>query len=157
MSSGRPSRARPASEASGTTSGRAQVPSSVVTTLSPSVAGRKSASPRKRATNRLAGWWKTSAGGAPRLVGPGGGGALLLDAAGAHDHDPVAEGQRLELVVGDEHRRGAGGPEDPHDLGADLEPQVVVEAGEGLVEEQDRRFGGQGPGQRHALALATGE
>ena len=81
----------------------------------------------------------------------------LLGAAVAHDHDAVGERQRLVLAVGDEE----GGDPQPllqvaHLLAQAL-AQVLVEAGEGLVEEQDLRLEHEGAGERHPLLLAAGE
>ena len=44
----------------------------------------------------------------------------LLDPPALHDDHPVADGQRLGLVVGDEDRGGAGLAEHAHELGPDL-------------------------------------
>ena len=81
----------------------------------------------------------------------------LLEPARVHHADPVRDGQRLLLVVGDEE---GGGPDvelDPPDLVAELDPHLRVERRERLVEQQHRRLDGQRPGQRHALLLAAGE
>src|SRR2546421_450822 len=59
----------------------------------------------------------------------------LGDAAVAQGRDPVGDRQRLVLVVGDQHRRGAGAAEDLLDVGADAGPQVRVQRGERLVEQ----------------------
>ena len=85
------------------------------------------------------------------------GGACLQDCPLVHDHDPVAEAQRLVLVVGDEQR---GQPEfalQPLEPGPGPLPQLGVEVGERLVEQQDRRGVDQRPGQGHPLLLAAGQ
>ena len=46
---------------------------------------------------------------------------------------------------------------DVHELELRLLAQLLVEGGEGLVEEQHLRPLGEGPRERHALALAAGE
>ena len=46
---------------------------------------------------------------------------------------------------------------EPLDLDLHVEPQVLVERREGLVEQQDRRLDRQRARQRHALLLAAGE
>ena len=85
------------------------------------------------------------------------GGADLQNRPRVHDHDPVAEAERLVLVVGDEQR---GQPELALQV---LEPgpgpfaQLGVEVGERLVEQQHRRGVDQRPGQGHPLLLAAGQ
>ena len=96
------------------------------------------------ATNRLLGAWNTSTGEACCSMRPP-----------AHHRDAVADGHRLALVVGDEHGRRGGRAQDLDHVGADLRPQVRVEAGERLVEQHQPRGRGQGPGQRDPLALAA--
>ena len=85
------------------------------------------------------------------------GGRDLLGAAVAHDDDAVGEREGLVLAVGDEE----GGDLQPllqvADLLAQALAQVLVEAGEGLVEEQDLRLEHQRAGERDALLLAAGE
>ena len=79
----------------------------------------------------------------------------LLDPAVAHDHDPVGQRERLLLVVGDVH---GGDPElalDRPDLLAQDDPDLGVERGQRLVEEEDLRLDGERPGQRDALLLAA--
>ena len=75
----------------------------------------------------------------------------------AHDGQPIAEGERLGLVVGDEH----GGEPEPTvqlvDLGAHLVAQAGVEVAERLVEQHQVRSGDEAAGQRDALLLATAE
>ena len=81
----------------------------------------------------------------------------LLQAPGVHDADPVGDGQRLLLVVGDEQRGGADLDLDPADLVAQLHAHLGVEGRERLVEEEDRRLDRQRPGEGHPLLLAAGE
>lgn len=71
--------------------------------------------------------------------------------------DSVTEGQSFTLIVSDEDGRSAGGPQHGHDLVADLDAEVLVEAGERLVEKQDGGRGGQGTGQGHPLTFASGQ
>ena len=62
---------------------------------------------------------------------------ILLDPPGVHHRNPVGDRQRLVLVVGDEHR---GDPEallDLADVLAHADPQLGVEVGQRLVEEED--------------------
>ena len=81
----------------------------------------------------------------------------LLEAAGVHHPDPVGDGERLLLVVGDEEGGGADLELDPADLVAQLGADLGVEGRQRLVEQQHGRLDGQGPGQRHALLLAAGQ
>ena len=94
-----------------------------------------------------------------------GGGALvdvlgrvvLLDAAVAHDGQPVAEGERLGLVVGDEHGREAEPTVELVDLGPHLIAEAGVEVAERLVEEHEVGSGDESTGEGDALLLATAE
>ena len=81
----------------------------------------------------------------------------LLEATGVHDADPVGDGERLLLVVGDEQGGGADLDLDPADLVAQLDADLGVERRERLVEEQHRRLDRERAGQRDPLLLATGE
>src|SRR6478609_12085416 len=81
----------------------------------------------------------------------------LGDAAVTQGRDPVGDRQRLVLVVGDQHRRGAGAAEDLLDIGADAGPQVRVQRGERLVEQDHGGLDGQRAGQCDPLLLAAGE
>src|SRR5580700_4947466 len=82
---------------------------------------------------------------------------LAQEVPAVHDQDPIAHRQRLVLVVGHEDR---GQPEGVLQL---LEPvtssfaQLGVEIGERLVEQQHRRGGRDGAGQRDPLLLAAGQ
>ena len=83
--------------------------------------------------------------------------ADLLDHAVVHHGDAVADRVRLLLVVGDED----GGEPEPllqfAQLAAHLDPQLGVEVGQRLVEQQHLRLDGDGARQRDALLLAAGE
>ena len=81
----------------------------------------------------------------------------LLEPAGGHDPDPVAQRQRLLLVVGDEQRRGADRDLDAADLLAQLPAHLGVERRERLVEQQHLGLDREGPGQRDPLLLAAGQ
>ena len=63
----------------------------------------------------------------------------LLDAAGAHHRDAVGHGQRLELVVGDDHGRLVEPGQHLLDLAAHGLAQLHVEARERLVEQEADR------------------
>ena len=75
----------------------------------------------------------------------------------AHHRHLVGQRERLALVVGDEHRGGAGRTEGADDRAAGLLAEPGVERGERLVEQHQRGLGGQGAGQRDALLLTAGE
>ncbi len=57
--------------------------------------------------------------------------------------------------MGDQHRRGPGGPQRRPHLLANLAAQARVQRGERLVEQHQRGRGGQCAGQRDALLLAA--
>ena len=61
------------------------------------------------------------------------------------------------LVVGDQNGRAPLALQDLPHLPGELLPQFGVHAGEGLVQQQDVRPRGHGPGQGDALLLAAGE
>ncbi len=86
-----------------------------------------------------------------------GGAPHLLDAAAVHHHDAVGHGERLLLVVRDHD----GGDAEPAlqrlDLVAQAHAHARIERGQRLVEQQQRRRGGERPGERHALLLAARE
>ncbi len=81
--------------------------------------------------------------------------ADLADAALAHDDEPVGHGQRLLLVVRDHDGGEAELALQLADLDADVLPQLGVEVGERLVEQQDVGPDRQRAGERHALLLSA--
>ena len=60
-------------------------------------------------------------------------------------------------IVGDIEHGQVPVPLEPVKQVEDLQPDRHVEHGDRLVGEQDVRVGGQGPGDGHPLALATGQ
>ena len=81
--------------------------------------------------------------------------ALLDDAAVAQDGDLLAHRQRLELVgrrIDDRHAELAV---QPLELGAHVVPQLGVEIGERLVEQQELRPADQRAAERDPLLLAA--
>ena len=73
------------------------------------------------------------------------------------DEQPVAQGHRLHLVVGDEQ---AGDPQpalQPADLGTHGEPQLGVEVGQRLVEQEQLRVPHDRAAHRDPLALSAGK
>ena len=79
--------------------------------------------------------------------------ADLLHLAVGHDDQPVGHGQRLLLVVRDHHRGQAQLLLQLADLDAHLLPQLGVEIGQRLVEQQDVGLDHERAGERHALLL----
>ena len=84
-------------------------------------------------------------------------GADLLDAAVVHHHHPVGERHRLDLVVGDIDRGGADLLVHLLDLDPHLHPQLGIEVGQRLVEQEHFRIAHDGAAHRDALALAAGK
>ena len=83
--------------------------------------------------------------------------ADLQQAAPVEDRQPVGDGQRLLLVVGDVDRGQAGLFADAADFRAHLQAQLGVEIGQRFVQQQALRLDDQGAGQRDALLLAAGQ
>ena len=81
----------------------------------------------------------------------------LSDRPLAHDHDPIGDGHGLLLVVGHVDRGDAQAALEAADLPPGVDPQLGVEIGQGLVEEQHLGLDDDGPGQRDALLLAPGD
>jgi len=81
----------------------------------------------------------------------------LLHDAVVQDHDSVAHGHGLDLVMGNVNKRGLETLMQLEDLHASLDPQLGVEVGKGLVHQEHLRLADDGPPQRDALPLAAGE
>jgi hypothetical protein len=75
----------------------------------------------------------------------------------AHDHDPVAHGHRLDLIVRDVDRRRSEPAMQREDLSTHLHAELRVEIREWLVEQEDRRLAHDGSPHRHALPLTARE
>ena len=84
-------------------------------------------------------------------------GADLLDNAVPHDHDAVAEGHGLGLVVRDVDERGVDALAELDDLCTHLVAELCVQVGERLVHEQDLGLTHDGAADGDALALAAGK
>ena len=85
-------------------------------------------------------------------------GAVQLPAlALLHDRDPIGKGQRLLLVVGDVDGRDAQLGLQLPDLVPGFFPQLGVQVGQRLVEQQQVGFDDHGPGEGHPLLLTTGQ
>ena len=81
----------------------------------------------------------------------------LLDDPPVHDHDPIGEGHRLDLVMGDVDRRHLELVLEVLDLGPGRDPKLGVEVRQRLVHQEHGRFADDGAGQGNSLALAAGE
>jgi hypothetical protein len=79
--------------------------------------------------------------------------AALLDPAVAHDDDLVGHRHCLDLVMGHVHRRRLQALVQLLDLSAHLHPQLGVEIGQRLVEQEDLRIAHDRAAHRHPLAL----
>ena len=74
-------------------------------------------------------------------------GIPLLQPAFMEDPDMVADGEGFFLIMGDQNGAGATGLEDVAHLMTEAAAQFAIEVGEGLIEQQQLRFGCQGAGQ----------
>ena len=81
----------------------------------------------------------------------------LLHLPVVQHHHVVAERERLVLVVGDEDGGDVELPLQASQLAPHLLPQLAVEGGQRLVEQQDVGLEHDGAGQRHALLLPAGK
>ena len=85
------------------------------------------------------------------------GGADLLDDPLVEHRDVVGEGEGLLLVVGDVDGGDAEVLLHLLQLVAQLDPQLGIQVGQGLIHADDGRLGDQGPGDGHPLLLAAGQ
>src|SRR4029450_2761359 len=81
----------------------------------------------------------------------------LEEPAAIHDSDALPELEGLLLVVRHEHARHAQVLLDLLQILAQLPADLDVERAEGLGQQEDRGFVGEGTRQGHALTLAAGE
>ncbi len=75
----------------------------------------------------------------------------------AKDCDSIAEGHRLDLVVGDIHRGRLETAVKTLQLGPHLDSQLGIEVGERLVHQEGCRLAHDGPTHGNTLSLTTGE
>ena len=73
------------------------------------------------------------------------------------DDDAVGEGVGVDGIVGDEQADAVEGGEVAAQVAANVAASAGVEGGEGLVEQEQARLGGQGAGEGDALRLAAGQ
>ena len=83
--------------------------------------------------------------------------ADLLNFAAVHDHDGVAHGEGLLLVVGDIDEGDAHLPLDLFQLHLHALAQLQVQRPQGLVQQQHLGPVDDGPGDGDALLLSAGE
>ena len=81
----------------------------------------------------------------------------LLEPPVVQHGNAIAQGQRLFLIVGNEHRRDADAAGDVAQFGLHLLAQLAVERRERLVQQQHPRIEHQRAGDRDALLLAAGQ
>ena len=74
-----------------------------------------------------------------------------------HDHDLIGNGHGFFLVVGDENRGNTGRLLNPPNLFTGLQTEARVKVRKRLIKKQNARLFDQGPGDRNALLLTTGE
>ena len=76
---------------------------------------------------------------------------------GPHHRQPVRDGERLLVVVGDHQRGGAGGQQDLAQVDGEPLAQRRVQRGQRLVEQQQPGLHRQRTGQGDPLPLAAGQ
>src|SRR4051794_13782236 len=81
----------------------------------------------------------------------------LQEASTAHDADAVGQSEGLAEVVGHQHGGLGEAAFQLQELAVELQAGQGVEGAEGLVEQDQRRIGGEGAGEGDPLALASGE
>ncbi len=84
-------------------------------------------------------------------------GSALDDASGVHEQYLATKERRFGHVVRDQHNGFAQRYENLPQVFLQFVPHQRIEGAQGLVQQQQRRVEHQGPHQRHALTLATGE
>jgi hypothetical protein len=84
-------------------------------------------------------------------------GSDLLDQTVLHDDEPIGDRHGFELVMGHEDGRDLEALLEFPDLLAHDQPQVCIEVGERLVEQQDLRLEAERPGEGDTLLLTAGE
>ena len=81
----------------------------------------------------------------------------LRDSALVDNHDLVRQRHRLHLIVGHEDTGGADSVVELAQLASHRGSQLRVEVGKRFVEQEHPRLPRDGPGDCHALSLATGQ
>ncbi len=83
--------------------------------------------------------------------------AGLGDSSFAHHRHLVSQREGLILIMGDDEKGEAQLLLEIFQLDLHLLAQALVERPQGLIQQEQPRFAGEGTGKGHALALATGE
>ena len=81
----------------------------------------------------------------------------LLDSAVRHNHNAVAQAHRLDLVMGYENGRDAGGALERFQFVAGAGAQFGIQIGKRLIQKQQPRLSDHGAGNGDALPLAAGK
>jgi len=79
------------------------------------------------------------------------------DMAGLEQNDVRSEEQGFAEIVGDENDGLAEAAGESAEFALQLGAGDRIESAEGLVHQENGRIGGEGPGDAHALALASGK
>ena len=83
--------------------------------------------------------------------------ADLLGAAGIHDDHAVRQGHRFHLIMSHVEAGSSQAPVQGLQLGAHLHPELGVEVGQRLIEQEHRGLAHDRPAHRHPLPLAARE
>ena len=81
----------------------------------------------------------------------------LLHPPGLHHHQPIGHRHGLLLVMGDHDGGEVAVALQQPDFAPDLLTQLGIQIGQRLIEQQQPRMDGQGPGDGHTLLLPAGE
>ena len=81
----------------------------------------------------------------------------LLNHAPIHQHDPLAQSHRSNLIVRDINDSRFEALVQPDDLRPHLNAELGVKIRERLVEQKHLWLADDGPAKRHSLPLASGE
>ena len=92
-----------------------------------------------------------------RIAVEGHGGIHLLNDPVLHDHNPVAHGHGLNLVVRYVNHGGLQPLVQAADFNAHLHPQFGIQVGQGFVKQKDLGLAHDCPAQCHPLPLSTGK
>src|SRR3954452_21642577 len=84
-------------------------------------------------------------------------GAALDDRARVHQHDPIGNGECLDLIMGYIDARRARALDDRPQLAGEMLAQGAVERAQRLVQEQQTWPGRKRPCERYSLPLTTRE
>jgi hypothetical protein len=80
-----------------------------------------------------------------------------VDATLTQDCDPLTEGHRLDLIVGDIDHRRREPPMKPRDLAAHLDSQFGIQVGERFIEKKNLGLPDDRSPERDSLSLTARE